>query len=243
MKMKDSIRDWWDKSSEYYQAENRIPTDDALYGPFSPGESELNLLGDIKNKRILEIGCGGGQSSIAFAKRGAKCTAIDISGTQLDYANKLAEKNGVKIKFLQMNAADVGKFGRTRFDLVFSALVLNQVGNLGKCFSGVKRILKKGGKFVFSVEHPFYILMSPSDLRIDSSYYDTGRVRDKDGYIFFKRRISDIVNLMIDSGLVLDRIVEPFKQKHGKSAAWETGYRMKLVRKIAPTIIFSAVNP
>ena len=142
-----------------------------------------------------------------------------------------------------MNAADVGKFGRTRFDLVFSALVLNQVGNLGKCFSGVKRILKKGGKFVFSVEHPFYILMSPSDLRIDSSYYDTGRVRDKDGYIFFKRRISDIVNLMIDSGLVLDRIVEPFKQKHGKSAAWETGYRMKLVRKIAPTIIFSAVNP
>ena len=77
MRMKNSTRDWWDKASEHYQAENRIPTDDVLYGPFSPGESELNLLGDVKNKRILEIGCGGGQSSIAFAKRGAKCTAID----------------------------------------------------------------------------------------------------------------------------------------------------------------------
>ncbi|HSR35450.1 MAG TPA: hypothetical protein VLY63_33190, partial [Anaerolineae bacterium] len=66
-------RQSWDTISANYQAHTRISTDDVHYGPLAPGERELGLLGNILGKHILEIGCGGGQNSIALTKWGATC--------------------------------------------------------------------------------------------------------------------------------------------------------------------------
>ncbi|MFQ6056964.1 MAG: class I SAM-dependent methyltransferase, partial [Methanosarcinales archaeon] len=70
---KISLKKSWEKISEIYQKEfyyNVWPKMDA---------DEIMLLKNIKNKRILDIGCGGGQESIILAKKGAIVTGIDFS--------------------------------------------------------------------------------------------------------------------------------------------------------------------
>ncbi len=104
------IQKWWNETSQQYQEwiKDTNPRY-ARYGPYSPNENKLNLLGNVKGKRILEIGCGGGQCSIAFAKQGAICTGIDISEKQLEYAEKLAKKNKVKVRFIHGSFQDLKK--------------------------------------------------------------------------------------------------------------------------------------
>ncbi len=80
--MTKETKKWWESASKDYQEECKIPID-IHYGPGSPNEKHFKLLGKIKGKKILEIGCGGAQCGIAMAKKEAKVTGIDISEEQL----------------------------------------------------------------------------------------------------------------------------------------------------------------
>src|ERR1700736_699806 len=50
--------------------------------------SELRVLGDVRGKDVLELGCGAAQWSIALAKRGARCVGLDNSARQLEHARR-----------------------------------------------------------------------------------------------------------------------------------------------------------
>ncbi len=56
--MTKETKKWWESASEYYQKISKIPID-VHYGPGSPNEKHFKLLGNVKGKKILEIGCGG----------------------------------------------------------------------------------------------------------------------------------------------------------------------------------------
>ena len=145
--MTNDIKEWWEKEAKSYQELCKIPID-IHYGPGSPNEKHLKLLGNIKDKKILEIGCGGAQCSIVFAKKGAKVTAIDISEEQLKFAKSLAEKNKVSIEFYQGDAKNLGQIKSSSHDIVFSAFTFQFIDDLPKCFNEAKRVLKKKGLFV-----------------------------------------------------------------------------------------------
>ncbi|GAH11994.1 unnamed protein product, partial [marine sediment metagenome] len=86
---KKNIREHWNMDALKYQKREKISTDHVHYGPNCPYEKDLNLLGDVQGKKIVELGCGGGQCSIALTKRGAICTGIDLSDEQIKYAKNL----------------------------------------------------------------------------------------------------------------------------------------------------------
>ncbi len=65
--MTKEIKKWWSVNSERYQKQSKIPID-IHYGPGSPNEEHFKLLGNLKGKKILELGCGGAQCGIAMAK-------------------------------------------------------------------------------------------------------------------------------------------------------------------------------
>ncbi len=69
--MPSDIAAAWDRHSAAYQEVARLSTRVAHYGPDIPTEAELRLLGDLRGKKVLELGCGGAQCSIVFAKQGA----------------------------------------------------------------------------------------------------------------------------------------------------------------------------
>ena len=96
----------WDRHSAAYQAGARLPTDVSHYGPDISTEAEFRLLGDLNGKRVLELGCGGAQNSIAFAKQGATAIGVDFSAEQLAFARRLCERENVKVELHQGDVAD-----------------------------------------------------------------------------------------------------------------------------------------
>lgn len=97
--MLTEARDWWEKHAAQYQRQSQIPID-ILYGPGAPNEDRLQLIGDVRGKAVLEIGCGAAQAAIAFARRGARVTALDVAESSLQLAHSLATQHGVSIRFL-----------------------------------------------------------------------------------------------------------------------------------------------
>lgn len=250
--MTKEVQKWWDETSVSYQVSSEIHTKSAHYGPYAPDEAELNLLGDVKGKRILEIGCGGGQCSIAFTKKGAMCTGIDISEEQLRYAARLATQNKTKINFIRGNFQDLSQLKSKSFDVVFSAYALQYSPNLSEVSRQVNRILKRDGLFVFSFDHPFYLLINPISKKLTKSYFDTGRdelvetSRDKTKhkFVFYRVKIGDIYDALVDSGFSVEKIIEPLSLSR-KQTAWTRGpwkkiYPKETVKLIGPTIIFKS---
>jgi SAM-dependent methyltransferase len=144
----------WDRGSASYQAAARLPTDVANYGPGLPTEAELRLLGDVKGKRVLELGCGGAQSSIAFAKQGATAIGVDFSAAQLEYARSLCEQEEVRVELRLGDMADLAFLRADTIDIAFSTFSFGYVEDLNRVFRQVHRVLKVGAPLVFSLPHP-----------------------------------------------------------------------------------------
>ena len=106
----------------------------------------LTILGDLKGKKILELGCGVGEASVYFAKKGACVIATDISAGMLDVVKKLADKFhvGVEVKKAESDKID---FDDGTFDIVYAANLLHHV-DMDKALFEAARVLKKDGIFV-----------------------------------------------------------------------------------------------
>src|SRR6059058_6554258 len=97
----------WDRHASAYQAGAQLPTDVAHYGPDIGTEADFRLLGRLDGKRVLELGCGGAQCSIAFAKQGAHAIGVDFSAEQLAFARRLCEREEVKVELHHGDLADL----------------------------------------------------------------------------------------------------------------------------------------
>jgi len=212
----------WNRISRQYQAHRRISTDDVHYGPLAPGERELGLLGEVHGKQILEIGCGGGQNSIALAKWGAICTGLDPSSAQLDHARRLAQAEGVAVRFVNGIAEDLGAFADSTFDLVLSSFAFDYVSDLQRAYGEVARVLWPGGLFVFCHSHPWFqavgwYLAGDPDAPEVGDYatwpaieewdwcFDDGTSAPMRGHL---RTLAQILNQLIEAGFCLERLVE-----------------------------------
>ena len=107
----------------------------------------MEQLGDIRGKRILDLGCGAGENSVYFSRKGAKCVASDISSGMVETALKLAEKYGVKVEGKVVNAMAID-FPDNSFDIIYAANILHHV-DPQKALQEMYRVVKRGGKVCF----------------------------------------------------------------------------------------------
>jgi ubiquinone/menaquinone biosynthesis C-methylase UbiE len=209
----------WNVISRNYQKKTLISLKDVHYGPISFGESELKLLGNMKGKNVLEIGCGGGQNAIVLSKWGARSVGMDISEEQIKFARKLAKKEGVKVRFYVGNMEDLSIFDSESFDIVLSSFGIGYVDNLEKTFQEVFRVLQKDGLFVFADVHPIadkgrIIRYGKRRIWGISNYFDRKRYmwRWKGTKVKFygrHRTIQDYFHLLKGAGFVVETILEP----------------------------------
>lgn len=83
----------WNLQAKRYFENSNFSFDNVDYGDVRClTEKDLKLLGDVKGKRILELGCGGANCGIALAKQGATVICTDISEKQIE----IAKNNYVK---------------------------------------------------------------------------------------------------------------------------------------------------
>ncbi len=218
----------WDRHSAAYQAGARLPTDVVTYGPDIPTEADLKLCGHVEGKRVVELGCGGAQCAIAFAKQGATAIGVDFSDEQLAFARRLCEKEGVKVELRHADLADLAFLRSDSVDLVFSAYAFGHVEDLSRVFRQVHRVLKSGGTLVFSMPHPAYDMIDDSSpiepLRIRRSYFDRAPIEYQwNGIAFtdYRHTLSDLYGQLYRSTLRVDTILEPEPVRSGlRSRDW-----------------------
>ena len=215
-------RQGWDTISAHYQASTRISTDDVHYGNMAPGERALRLLGDVSGRRVIEIGCGGGQNSIALARWGATCIGVDPSPAQIAHARQLARESGVDVRFVEGMAEDLSAFPDGHFDIALSSYAFDYVTDLRQAYGEAWRVLKPGGLLVFCLSHPWFqavgwYLAGDPDCPEPLNYsawpdfeewdwtYEDGTAARMRGHL---RTLAQIVNELVETGFVVEQLVE-----------------------------------
>ncbi len=248
------LRESWNRLSPHYQRDHPISLHTAHYGIAAPNEDQLQLLGEVAGKRVLELGCGGGQCSVAFARQGAECIGVDLSDTQIAYARALAEQEGVPVAFHQADmAAFLEAQPEASFDLVFSAYAFQYVADLARVFQGARRVLKPGSLFVFSLDHPLNDITSCADGKVVvyESYFARGRSdwnwvygpedTEREPFYSFHRTTGDFLNLLVDAGFVVERLLEP--EPTAEEDAWFDPNEFERYTFVPATIIWKARVP
>jgi len=223
----------WDRHSAIYQEGARLPTDVAHYGPDIGTEADFRLLGDLKGKRVLELGCGGAQCSIAFAKQGATAIGIDHSAEQLAFARDLCEHEGIKVELRRGDLADLAFVRADSIDMVFSSYAFGYVDDLSRVFRQVHRVLKANAPLVFSLPHPAYVMIHDDDpdmpLLVRRSYFDHTPIDFEWNGIAFREYHHTVAELLMGlfrAGYRVDAVLEPEPSPTGpRSQHWRETFR------------------
>jgi SAM-dependent methyltransferase len=172
------------------------------------------FLGELQGKPACVIGSGDNYAAFALAGLGARVTSVDISAQQLQVAARRAGSLGLEIEFVRADAADLALIPGDTFDLVCSSNgFFVWIADPGRVFAEVQRVLKPGGYYIFYDLHPF---MRPwkdqvAPIEMEKPYSETGPfIYDESGQAVyeFNWRLSDLINPLLDSGLLLRRLVE-----------------------------------
>ena len=222
----------WDRHSAAYQAGAALPTDVAHYGPDIGTERDFRLLGSLDGKRVLELGCGGAQCSIAFAKQGATAIGVDFSAEQLAFARRLCEREGVKVELHHADLADLAFVRADSIDVAFSAYAFGYVEDLNRVFRQVHRVLKPNAPLVFSLAHPAYDMIdddAEQPLLIRRSYFDRSpREYEWNGieFVDYHHTVGDLFTGLQRAGYRIDVVLEPEPNTAGpRSMFWRDSFR------------------
>jgi 2-polyprenyl-3-methyl-5-hydroxy-6-metoxy-1,4-benzoquinol methylase len=107
-------------------------------------------VGNLKEKSILEIGCGRGEFSVYMAKQGAKVTAVDIGPDLINSAKEVSRINDTNIKFICCCATKIDLTANS-FDLVSGMAILHHLSdeNIISILKISRKLLKPGAKVIF----------------------------------------------------------------------------------------------
>lgn len=222
-------RTWWDANAQEYLEENGdfLGADRFIWGPEGLTEQDAQLLGptsDLRGKRILEVGSGAAQCSRWLSGRGAHVVATDISEGMLKNSLALDQKftaTDSSTKSVPVITADARRlpFADGSFDSVFTSFgAIPFVADAEIIHQEVARVLKPGGRWVFSVTHPVR-WMFPDDpttqgTTIIRSYFaqepyvefdSAGRVE----YAEFHQTVGGHLRQVVAAGLTVLDLVEP----------------------------------
>ncbi|MEK6951832.1 MAG: class I SAM-dependent methyltransferase [Nanoarchaeota archaeon] len=124
------------------------------YNNFIEIPNMIKFVGNIKDKRILDLGCGFGDHAKKYIENGAKeVIGLDISKELIKMTkNRNIERTSFKVCDLNNKLP----FPKDSFDIITSSLTISYIKNLDGLFREVSRVLKNNGLFIFSTGNPVF---------------------------------------------------------------------------------------
>lgn len=121
-----------------------------IYAAFDKDEYDRyfnQFLGDIKNKKVVDIGCASGISAILLALKGANVLGVDISPELIKQAVELAKESNARAEF-KVGDAEKMDLPDGSMDAVFFGGVIHHFPEKTRLIDECRRVLKKGGKLL-----------------------------------------------------------------------------------------------
>lgn len=169
----------------------------------------LDLLGDVRGRRILDVGCGASPLGRLLVERGAAVVGIDGSTAMLRIAAASA------VEGLALVAHDLNEplpFADASFDAVTASFVLHYLEDWRAVLAELARVLRPGGVIVATTHHP----VRDSALSPTGSYLSTELVEERwhlgtsdHAVRFWRRPLAAMFAAIADAGLVVDQLREP----------------------------------
>ncbi len=131
---------WWDPHSEFKPLHDINPL-------------RLNYINDrvgLKDKTVLDIGCGGGILAESMAAHGATVTGIDLGDAPLAVAKLHLKESGQKVEYRKISAEDMAREKPESFDVVTCMEMLEHVPEPASTVAACARLVKPGGQVFFS---------------------------------------------------------------------------------------------
>jgi ubiquinone/menaquinone biosynthesis C-methylase UbiE len=170
----------------------------------------LALLPDVNGLHILDAACGPGKYAEILLERGANVLGMDLSPAMITEARK---RNPEKGQFFVHDLEEpIHMCADASVDIVLCALALHYMRDWQPAIREFARVLKPGGVFVYSVEHPFFEYTYVKSKR----YFDVepimitwrgfGKAVDVHS---FRRSLQECITPVTENGFYIDKLVEP----------------------------------
>lgn len=224
MPKKDRVMKQWDEAAESWVDFVREGKDyyrDELNNP-----ATFRLIGNVDDKLVLDLACGEGYCARILAGKGAKVVGVDFSEKLVRLARIEEAREKLGIDYYISDAANLSKFPNSCFDLVTCFMALQDIEDYKGAVSEVARVLKSRGRFVFTIPHPCFELMSCQGNRIMANERYFGAVEDHIQWKMerllkpfettsFHRTLNDYFDVLHRNRFLVRRLVEPRPTKRG----------------------------
>jgi ubiquinone/menaquinone biosynthesis C-methylase UbiE len=223
---------YWDENAEVWTNLARAGYD--VYRDYLNTPAFFDMLPDVAGITGVDIGCGEGHNTRLLARRGARVTAVDISEVFIRYAQQYEEQEPLGIQYRVASAVEL-PFAHAAFDFAVGFMSFMDIPETERVLAEAYRVLKPGGFLQFSIEHPCFAPAHRRNLRdaqgrtyaleVGDYFFDPqGEVLE---WLFsaappdvrqglpafrtprFRRTVSQWLNLLVDTGFVLERVAEP----------------------------------
>jgi ubiquinone/menaquinone biosynthesis C-methylase UbiE len=231
------------------------------------GPATERLLQVRPGETVLDVACGNGVFSRRLAELGARVVAVDFSEKFIELARARTEKAGYGevVEYLVADATSEEQMlvlGEGRFDAAVCNMALMDMPAIDPLMLVLRRLLKPGGRFVFSVQHPAFnsnaIRLTLEEEDREGAMVETYAIKVTDylnvppgmgggmpgepvPHPYFHRPLSELFGACFGAGFVVDGVEEPSFAKEGSRSAarvlsWENfvGIPPVLVARLRP---------
>lgn len=212
----------WNAKVEPHLKSDFYFVDEFLKGRNSLNSIELELLGDVKDKKILHLQCHFGQDSISLSRLGAKVMGIDLSDKAINAAKDLAKKCETDTEFIISDVYDLPNVLNQKFDIIFTSYgTIGWLPDLDKWANVINHFLKPGGRFVMVEFHPVIWMFDDDFNGITYNYFnEKSIVETYEGtyadfsadivqeYVMWNHSLSDVLQNLIKNNLIIDNFHE-----------------------------------
>ena len=181
------------------------------WGTFHLPERKLRLLGDVRGKDILELGCGAARWSIALVRAGARVVSLDLSPRRLEQARERARRAGVTLHLVEASAEDVPLPDQS-FDVIFCDHGAMSFADPYRTVPEAARLLRPRGQLTFAMTSPWNtVFWDERKDRLASRprrpYFGLHRI-DVGETSEFQLPYGEWVRLFAENGLQVEQLIE-----------------------------------
>jgi SAM-dependent methyltransferase len=205
----------WNNKVDVHIASDFYANKSFFNGKSTLNSIELELLGDLRGKKVLHLQCHFGQDSLSMARLGATVIGVDLSEKAIEKAKEFSEKLKLDANFICCDVYDLPNQLSEKFDIVFTSYgTIGWLPDLYKWGNIISHFLKPSGKFIMVDFHPVVWMYDNEFKEVYYSYFniepifenELGTYADRNSKIeittvTWNHPISDILNSLIKNNL------------------------------------------